>query len=334
MTDNKKTVLVTGGAGFIGSHACKALAEAGYLPVTYDNLSTGHAEAVKWGPLQLGDVQDVARLSEVLSACKPAAVMHFAASAYVGESVTDPQKYYRNNVVGMSCLLDAMAATGLKTLVFSSSCATYGEPDVSPINEDTAQHPINPYGRTKLICEDMIRDSSSAHGLRYAILRYFNAAGADPAGELIEHHVPETHLIPSVLMAALGLRDEIQIFGTDFPTPDGTCIRDFIHVSDLADGHVLALERLLSGGDSLTLNLGTGQGSSVLDVIKACELCAGHAIPQRIVPGRAGDPPLLVADASRAQTELGFTPRRSDLPTIVTDAYAALRKLPVSAAAP
>ena len=332
MTNDKKTVLVTGGAGFIGSHACKALAQAGYLPVTYDNLSTGHAEAVKWGPLQIGDVLDAGRLSEVLVDSKAQAVMHFAASAYVGESVTDPQKYYRNNVGGMIALLDAMVAADLKTLVFSSSCATYGEPAVSPINEDTPQHPINPYGRTKLICEDMIRDTSRAHGLRYAILRYFNAAGADPAGELIEHHEPETHLIPSVLLAALGRRAEIQIFGDQFATPDGTCIRDFIHVSDLADGHVLALERLLSGGDPLTLNLGTGHGSSVLDVIKACELCAGHAIPQRIVPGRAGDPPLLVADASRAQAELGFTPRRSDLPTIVADAYAALQKLPVSAA--
>ncbi len=332
MTNDKKTVLVTGGAGFIGSHACKALAQAGYLPVTYDNLSTGHAEAVKWGPLQIGDVLDAGRLSEVLVDSKAQAVMHFAASAYVGESVTDPQKYYRNNVGGMIALLDAMVAADLKTLVFSSSCATYGEPAVSPINEDTPQHPINPYGRTKLICEDMIRDTSRAHGLRYAILRYFNAAGADPGGELIEHHEPETHLIPSVLLAALGRRAEIQIFGDQFATPDGTCIRDFIHVSDLADGHVLALERLLSGGDPLTLNLGTGHGSSVLDVIKACELCAGHAIPQRIVPGRAGDPPLLVADASRAQAELGFTPRRSDLPTIVADAYAALQKLPVSAA--
>lgn len=332
MTNDKKTVVVTGGAGFIGSHACKALAQAGYLPVTYDNLSTGHAEAVKWGPLQIGDVLDAGRLSEVLVDSKAQAVMHFAASAYVGESVTDPQKYYRNNVGGMIALLDAMVAADLKTLVFSSSCATYGEPAVSPINEDTPQHPINPYGRTKLICEDMIRDTSRAHGLRYAILRYFNAAGADPGGELIEHHEPETHLIPSVLLAALGRRAEIQIFGDQFATPDGTCIRDFIHVSDLADGHVLALERLLSGGDPLTLNLGTGHGSSVLDVIKACELCAGHAIPQRIVPGRAGDPPLLVADASRAQAELGFTPRRSDLPTIVADAYAALQKLPVSAA--
>lgn len=332
MTNDKKTVLVTGGAGFIGSHACKALAQAGYLPVTYDNLSTGHAEAVKWGPLQIGDVLDAGRLSEVLVDSKAQAVMHFAASAYVGESVTDPQKYYRNNVGGMIALLDAMVAADLKTLVFSSSCATYGEPAVSPINEDTPQHPINPYGRTKLICEDMIRDTSRAHGLRYAILRYFNAAGADPGGELIEHHEPETHLIPSVLLAALGRRAEIQIFGDQFATPDGTCIRDFIHVSDLADGHVLALDRLLSGGDPLTLNLGTGHGSSVLDVIKACELCAGHAIPQRIVPGRAGDPPLLVADASRAQAELGFTPRRSDLPTIVADAYAALQKLPVSAA--
>ena len=328
MTDLRPTVVVTGGAGFIGSHACKALAAAGFVPVSYDNLSTGHAEAVKWGPLERGDVQDAERLSEVLSDCKAIAVMHFAASAYVGESVSDPQKYYRNNVGGMTALLDAMAAAELKVLVFSSSCATYGEPEAAQIDEDTPQRPINPYGRTKLICEDMIRDFHRAHRLDYAILRYFNAAGADPAGELIEHHVPETHLIPSVLMAALGLRDEIQIFGDQFPTPDGTCIRDFIHVSDLADGHVLALNRLLGGGGPLTLNLGTGQGSSVLEVIEACELCVGHPISKRVVSGRAGDPPLLVADASRARTTLGFVPGRSDLPTIVRDAYAALRKLP------
>ena len=328
MTNVRPTVVVTGGAGFIGSHACKALAAAGFVPVSYDNLSTGHAEAVKWGPLERGDVQDAARLTQVLRSCQAVAVMHFAASAYVGESVSDPQKYYRNNVGGMTALLDAMAATELKTLVFSSSCATYGEPDTAQIDEDTPQHPINPYGRTKLICEDMIRDFHRAHRLDYAILRYFNAAGADPAGELIEHHVPETHLIPSVLMAALGLRDEIQIFGDQFPTPDGTCIRDFIHVSDLADGHVLALNHLLGGHGPLTLNLGTGQGSSVLEVIEACELCAGHPIPKRVVSGRAGDPPLLVADASRARATLGFVPSRSDLPTIVRDAYAALRKLP------
>ncbi len=328
MTDAKPTVLVTGGAGFIGSHACKALAAAGFVPVSYDNLSTGHAEAVKWGPLERGDVQDVQRLTQVLTGYQAAAVMHFAASAYVGESVSDPQKYYRNNVGGMTALLDAMAATGLKTLVFSSSCATYGEPAAAQIDEDTPQRPINPYGRTKLICEDMIRDYHRAHGISYAILRYFNAAGADAAGELIEHHVPETHLIPSVLMAALGLRAEIQVFGDEFPTPDGTCIRDFIHVSDLADGHVLALKHLLNGGAPLTLNLGTGQGSSVMEVIKACERCVGHPIPQRVVSGRAGDPPLLVADASRAQAVLGFVPSRSDLPTIVSDAYAALRKLP------
>ncbi|MEQ1497485.1 MAG: UDP-glucose 4-epimerase GalE [Novosphingobium sp.] len=328
MANTKPVVLVTGGAGFIGSHACKALAAANYLAVSYDNLSTGHIEAVKWGPLHRGDVLDTDRLTAVLRESQAQAVMHFAASAYVGESVSDPQKYYRNNVVGMSSLLDAMSATRLKTLVFSSSCATYGEPVHSPIDEDTPQRPINPYGRTKLICEEMVRDTAYAHGLCYAILRYFNAAGADPEGELIEHHKPETHLIPSVLMAALGLRDEIQVFGDTFPTPDGTCIRDYIHVTDLAHGHVLALTHLLRTGDSLTLNLGTGQGSSVRDVIRACEACVDRPIPQRMVAARAGDPPLLVADANRAQTALGFIPTHSDLPMIVKDAWAALQKLP------
>ena len=327
MAGSSKVVVVTGGAGYIGSHTCKALSRLGYLPVTFDNLSTGHAEAVKWGPLHHGDVRDVRLLTEVLKSTGAVAVMHFAASAYVGESMSDPQKYYRNNVTGMTALLDAVALAGIETLVFSSSCATYGEPAVTPIDEDTPQVPINPYGRTKLICEQMIADYARAHPLRHALLRYFNAAGADTEGELVEDHDPETHLIPCVLNAALGIAPEFRIFGEDYPTPDGTCIRDFIHVGDLADGHTLALGHLLGGGASLTVNLGTGNGSSIRDVLRACEDCVGHPIPQRVVAGRAGDPARLVANPARARELLGFTPTRSDLPTIVSSALAGLRKV-------
>ena len=327
MADASRTVLVTGGAGFIGSHTCKALSRLDFLPITYDNLSTGHAEAVRWGPLYHGDVRDVLRLTEVLKETQAVAVMHFAASAYVGESMTDPQKYYRNNVGGMTALLDALNVTGVNALVLSSSCATYGEPEGSPIDEETPQRPINPYGRTKLICEEMIRDFARAKSLNYAILRYFNAAGADLDGDLVEHHSPETHLIPCILMAALGLSQEIQIFGDQYPTPDGTCIRDFIHVADLAEGHILALNSLLSGHKSLTVNLGTGRGSSILEVIRACEACVGNGIPKRVVAGRTGDPPILIANVARAQAILGFKPNHSDLSTIVRSAYTALQKV-------
>ena len=253
--------------------------------------------------------------------------MHFAASAYVGESMTDPQKYYRNNVTGMTALLDALDLAGIGTLVFSSSCATYGEPKQTPIDEDTPQVPINPYGRTKLICEHMIQDYSRARSLRFAILRYFNAAGSDPDGELVENHDPETHLIPCVLNAALGVSDEFSIFGDDYATADGTCIRDFIHVSDLADGHTLALDRLLAGSDSMTLNLGTGCGSSIMEVVRTCEDRIGHTIPKRVVEGRKGDPAILIANAERARQVLGFNPTRSDLPTIVSTALLGLRQV-------
>ena len=327
MADAGKVVLVTGGAGYIGSHTCKALSQCGYLPITLDNLSTGHAAAVKWGPLHHGDVRDTRFVAEVLTRTGAAAVMHFAASAYVGESMTDPQKYYRNNVTGMTSLLDAIALAGIDTLVFSSSCATYGEPTVTPIAEDTAQVPINPYGQTKLICEQMIQDYARAHQLQFAMLRYFNAAGADLEGDLVEDHDPETHLIPCVLNAALGVTEEFRIFGDDYPTPDGTCIRDFIHVGDLGEGHTRALDHLLGGGASLTLNLGTGHGSSILDVIAACETAIGRAIPKRVVAGRTGDPARLVANGQRARDLLGFEPSRSDLPTIVSSALRGLRKV-------
>lgn len=326
MSKSSKTVLVTGGAGYIGSHACKALHLQGYVPVCYDNLSTGHKEAVLWGPLITGDVRDKELLTRVLRETEAAAVLHFAASAYVGESMADPQKYYDNNVGGMISLLGAMDAAAVRTLVFSSSCATYGQPSQIPIGEDTPQRPINPYGRTKLICEQMLADFAQANPIDHAILRYFNAAGADPEGDLFEWHDPETHLIPCILLAAMGATSEVRIFGDKYPTPDGTCIRDFIHVSDLADAHVMALERLLNGGGSFIANLGTGAGHSILEVIRACEACSDQPIPQRVVTGRAGDPPVLVADPARAQSLLGFTPKHSSLEKIVATAFSALRK--------
>jgi len=325
MAGERRSILVTGGAGYIGSHACKALSRSGYLPVTYDNLSTGHRDAVKWGPFVHGDVLDAARLRAAISEAAPLAVMHFAASAYVGESVGDPLKYYGNNVTGMISLLEAMQACGVGKLVFSSSCATYGEPQVDLIAEATPQAPINPYGRTKLMCEQIIADFAGAGALDHAVLRYFNAAGADPDGELAERHDPETHLIPLVLYAALGRTDGFKVFGDDYPTPDGTCIRDFIHVSDLADGHVLALDALLDGTPSFTVNLGSGRGHSILDVIAACEASAETAIPRTVAARRPGDPPRLVADTARAAALLGFRPKRSDLATITATAYAAMR---------
>jgi UDP-arabinose 4-epimerase len=320
------SIVVTGGAGFIGSHTCKALSKQGFLPVVYDNLSTGHPDAVRWGPLHHGDVGDTRRLAEVLQETRALGVMHFAASAYVGESVTDPQKYYRNNV-GMVSVLDAMAISSVTRLVFSSSCATYGIPNSSPIDEECAQNPINPYGRTKLICEGMIEDFARANDFRYSILRYFNAAGADLDGDLVEHHDPETHLIPLALLAGLGVHDEIKIFGNRYPTRDGTCIRDFIHVADLAVGHVLALNHLLDGGSSFNANLGSGRGSSVLEIIGACEAALGQKIPTRIVDNRPGDPPTLIADVARARDLLGFDARYSTLPIMVESALAALRRL-------
>ncbi|SNX71320.1 UDP-L-arabinose 4-epimerase [Cereibacter ovatus] len=314
------TVLVTGGAGFIGSHACKALARAGYLPVCFDNLSTGHAAAVRFGPLVRGDVRDGTAVAAALRAHGAVAVIHFAASAYVGESVTDPAKYYDNNVGGMIGLLQGCRAAGVGRIVLSSSCATYGVPDRLPIDEAAPQRPINPYGRTKLICEQMLCDLGAAEGLSHVSLRYFNAAGADPEGELGERHTPETHLIPLAMRAASGLGGPLAIFGTDYPTPDGTCIRDYIHVSDLARAHVLALARLLGDGGSLALNLGTGRGHSVREVVAAIETVTGRTVPLREQPRRPGDPPELTADPSRAVQALGFRTELSDLPTIVRHA--------------
>jgi UDP-glucose-4-epimerase GalE len=317
-----KTILVTGGAGYIGSHACKALARAGHRPVTYDNLVYGHREAVRWGPLVEADLADNERLTDTFQRYDIAAVMHFAAFAYVGESVIKPEAYFHNNVTNSLRLLEAMRAHDVRRMVFSSTCATYGVPEQVPISESAHQRPVNPYGESKLMVERMLQWYGSAHGFTHATLRYFNAAGADPEGEIGEDHQPETHLIPLVLEAALGNRAQIDVFGTDYATPDGTAIRDFIHVQDLAEAHVKALDRLLAGGLSLTLNLGTGTGHSVREVIAAAERITGHRIPRREGPRRAGDPPVLVADAARAREVLGWTPGLSDLDTIIKTAWA------------
>lgn len=316
----ERAILVTGGAGFIGSHACKALRQAGYLPVTVDNLSNGHADAVKYGPLLRGDVRDSAFIATSLRAYRCQAVIHFAASAYVGESMRDPGLYYDNNVGGMTGLLQGCAQAGVTRVVFSSSCATYGSPERLPIREDTPQRPINPYGRTKLIGEWMLADHAAAHALRYVALRYFNAAGADPAGELGERHAPETHLIPLALLAASGQGDPLRVFGQDYPTPDGTCIRDYIHVQDLARAHVLALRHLLEGGDSLALNLGTGRGLSIRDILDGIHALTGRKVPVSWDPRRDGDPAELVADPRAAEQRLGFRAERSDLAQLLGDA--------------
>lgn len=313
-------ILVTGGAGFIGSHTCKALRSAGFLPVTFDNLSTGHADAVRFGPLVRGDVRDAAAVSAVLKEYAAKAVIHFAASAYVGESMAEPGRYYDNNLAGMVGLLNGCRSAAVDRIVFSSSCATYGVPDRLPITETSAQRPINPYGRTKLVCEWMLADHAAAHLLRYAALRYFNAAGADPEGEIGERHDPETHLLPLALRAASGQGAPLQVFGTDYPTPDGTCIRDYIHVADLARAHVLALRHLLRGGESLAVNLGTGTGLSIRQIIAGIEAMTGRPVPVVWGPRRAGDPPALVADPSEARDRLGFVAQRSDLQSLLTDA--------------
>ncbi len=316
------TVLVTGGAGYVGAHSCKALSQAGYLPVVYDNLVYGHEDAVRWGPLERGDVADRARLDAVIEMHHPVAVMHFAAFAYVGESVTDPGKYYRNNVCGTLALMEAMLAHGLDKLVFSSTCATYGEPRQVPIRENEPQQPINPYGRSKLMVEQMLADFERAHGLKSAMLRYFNAAGASPDGEIGERHDPETHLIPLALDAAAEKGPALTVHGEDYSTPDGTCVRDYIHVGDLADAHVCALNYLQDDGTTRAFNLGTGAGVSVREILDAVERVTGRRVPHHVGARRPGDPPVLVADASRAGVELGWAPAMSDIDTIITTAWA------------
>ncbi|HVA02063.1 MAG TPA: UDP-glucose 4-epimerase GalE [Terriglobia bacterium] len=315
-------VLVTGGAGYIGSHTAKALAQAGHEPVVLDNLSAGHRSAVKWGPFIEGDLNDSDLLNKIMQDGRIEGVLHFAASLLVGESMTDPQKYFWNNDVNTLKLLDAMKANQVKHIVFSSSAATYGDPQKVPMPEDHPQRPVNPYGESKLFMERALHWYGVAYGLRWMALRYFNAAGADLDGELGEEHDPEKHLIPLILQAALGEAPPVEVYGTDYPTPDGTAIRDFIHVTDLGEAHVLALEHLAKGGESTALNLGTGQGHSVLEVIAAAGKVSRCPIPSKNGPRRAGDPAVLVADPSKAQKVLGWRPRFSDVETVLGSAWA------------
>jgi UDP-arabinose 4-epimerase len=318
---NRKAVLVTGGAGYIGSHTCKALAAAGYLPVTYDSLVHGHAWAVKWGPLVQGDIADARRVRETLRAYDIDSVIHFAGFAYVSESMKKPGMYFRNNAMNTLTLLEAMQEAGADKIVFSSTCATYGVANEVPLHEGNLQNPINPYGESKLFVEKMLRWWGGAHGLRSIALRYFNAAGADIGGEIGEDHTPETHLIPLAIQAATGERTHIDLFGTDYPTPDGTAIRDYIHVSDLASAHVQALRRLEGGGESIALNLGTGRGHSVKEVIAMVERVSGRPVPVVYAPRRAGDPPELVARVTLAREVLDWDPQHSSLETIVGSAW-------------
>ena len=313
------SVLISGGAGYIGSHAARMFAREGYDVWVYDNLSTGHPQAALPGRLVEGELADRQRLVATMRDKEVTAVIHFAAFALVGESVADPAKYYQNNVAATFSLMEAMREAGVARMVFSSTTATYGVPESIPITEDEVQHPINPYGFTKMVIEQMLRDYAHAYGWSYAALRYFNAAGASPDGDLGEDHTPESHLIPLVLQVALGQRDQISIFGDDYPTADGTCIRDYIHVDDLATAHLAALERL--DKQSFELNLGTGRGYSVREVIDTCRRVTGHAIPESIGPRRPGDPPELVADSSRAQASLKWQPHYADLESIIETAW-------------
>jgi UDP-glucose-4-epimerase GalE len=320
-------ILVTGGAGYIGSHTCKALAKEGYLPVAYDNLSTGHEWAVQWGPLIRGDLSDAGLLRHTLAQYGVSAVVHFAASSYVGESVHDPRKYYRNNLVNSLGLLDAMLDSGVSMIICSSTCATYGEPQMDLLDEAHPQQPVNPYGETKLAFERALAWYGNAYALRSVVLRYFNAAGADPDAEIGELHDPETHLIPLVIEAALDSRCRVPILGSDYPTPDGTAIRDYVHVSDLADAHVRALRLLAAGRATASFNLGVGRGYSVREVVHAVECITGRTVRTIDGPRRCGDPHCLVANADLAQAELGWTSKSSDLDHIVRTAWRWRRKL-------
>jgi len=315
-----QTVLVSGGAGYVGSHTCLRLAEAGFLPVVFDNLSNGHAEFVQWGPLEVGDIRDAARLDAVFAAHKPVALLHFAALIEVGESVQSPGRFYDNNVAGAICLIEAARRAGIKAMVFSSTCATYGDPQQVPMDETHPQAPLNPYGHTKLMIEQVLRDLDRYSDFRSIALRYFNAAGADPEGRIGERHHPETHAIPLAIAAAMNGGQGFKIFGDDYPTPDGTAVRDYVHVLDLADAHVLALRALLAGGPSDVFNLGTGTGTSVNELAAAI----GSASGVEFTPGRAarrgGDAPVLVADNRKAREVLGWAPRR-DLKDIIQSAW-------------
>ena len=314
-------VLVTGGGGYIGSHACKALRNAGYVPVTYDNFTTGWRDAVKFGPLEEGDLNDRARLDAVFARWQPVAVMHFAALSLVGESMRDPGLYWRQNVLSALTLIEAACAAGCLNFVFSSTCATYGDQDGVVLDENTPQQPINAYGGSKRAIEAMLADFRASHGLASVIFRYFNVAGADPEGEVGEFHRPETHLVPLMLDAIDGRRPALTVFGADYPTPDGTCIRDYVHVSDLVDAHVLGLQWLEAGKGSDVFCLGSGKGFSVREVIAQCGAVTNRAVP--IIEGerRAGDAAMLVSGSTKAMRDLGWQPKRSDLTTMIADAW-------------
>ncbi|MBT3142205.1 UDP-glucose 4-epimerase GalE [Phaeobacter gallaeciensis] len=314
-------VLVTGGAGYIGSHACKALAQAGFTPVTYDNLITGWQDAVQFGPFEQGDLLDRGRLDEVFAKYDPVAVVHFAALSQVGEAMSEPGKYWSNNVTGSLTLIEAAVAANCLNFVFSSTCATYGEHDNVVLDETTPQYPLNAYGASKRAIEDILRDFEAAYGLRSVIFRYFNVAGADPEAQVGEFHRPETHLVPLILDAIDGKRDALTVFGTDYDTPDGTCIRDYVHVCDLVDAHVLGLKWLQDDKGSRVFNLGTGTGFSVLEVMDAAKAMTNHQVPFNIGARRAGDCTKLVSGSTRAEQELGWSPTRSTLETMITDAW-------------
>ncbi len=316
-----KFVIVTGGAGYIGSHACKALRAAGYEPVTFDNLSTGWEDAVKFGPFEKGDLLDRARLDEVFAKYNPVAVMHFAAFSQVGESMKDPAKYWRNNVIGSLTLIEAAVAAGCMNFVFSSTCATYGDQDNVVLDEESVQLPINSYGASKRAIEDILENFEQAFGLNSVIFRYFNVAGGDPEAEVGEYHQPETHLIPLMLDAIAGKRDALTIFGTDYDTPDGTCIRDYVHVCDLVDAHVLGLKWLEDGKGSRVFNLGTGKGFSVREVIDHSRAVTNMEVPYVEGDRRPGDCTKLVSGSERAIKELGWSPDRSNLTEMIGDAW-------------
>jgi UDP-glucose 4-epimerase len=313
-------ILVAGGAGYIGAHTCLELFNKGFTPITYDNLSNGHAEFVKWGPLEIGDIRDRNKLDGVLGKYKPLAIIHFAAAIEVGESFRDPSGYYDNNVAGTITLLRAAQAAAIDKLVFSSTCATYGIPSSIPMDEAHAQAPINPYGRSKLIVEQILRDMDLHQGFRSFILRYFNAAGADPEGRIGEWHSPETHAIPIAIETALGRRSHFQVMGTDYDTRDGSCVRDFVHVLDLADAHTRAIEHLLNNGTSHALNLGTGHGTTVKELLETVQHVAGREFDIKYGPRREGDSPALVADNTLARRTIGWSPRH-DLQSIVDTAW-------------
>ena len=327
------TILVVGGAGFIGSHMVKLLRRSGLAPVVVDDLSSGRRESVGSSPLEIGDIGDRAFVEGVLDRHAPEAVMHFASFIQVGESVADPGKYYANNVTATQALLDAMRARGILRFIFSSTAAIFGNPIAVPIDEDHPKQPINPYGRSKWFVEQMLEDYDAAYGMKSVCLRYFNAAGADPEGELGECHEPETHLIPLILQVASGRRPHIGVYGGDYDTPDGTCIRDYIHVEDLCSAHLLSLRQLLGGAPSARYNLGNGNGFSVLEVIEAVRRVTGNPIKVVMGERRAGDPPRLVANAARARNDLGWTPGRADLERIVADAWAWEQQYPSRARA-